>query len=295
MDDFSDVELAIGVGSGETREIWGVSIDDGVQSSLIETLSETKTSWDKAEGEARQFNPIEKMASTEKLWWPNNEEVCPVAFLCFSIGNLGRPTDLNLVLRQARFYFARFTKRDGEKIIGVKSSSGFKRVANANRLVKLYDNSLKVQDDPIFLLEDHFDFVIFENRVEILRPKQFVFICEMQDVIRSTAPVNVDVIAQHLPEFGFAGVRELSGSRTKVAHLVASIHQQKLMENINVERLVERAQAVGIEFTIESGQYIFSDEHAVPFLELVDCRRYQTDHTYDPIEWLASSRDLVKT
>src|SRR5665811_1704521 len=89
-----NVELGVGLGKGDTLELFSLPIQDDVGSELVEMYGTTLSNWNGMESEPREFNPSEKPASSDKLTWPNTEEACPTAFRCYATGTIDPIEDL---------------------------------------------------------------------------------------------------------------------------------------------------------------------------------------------------------
>jgi hypothetical protein len=290
-----NVELGVGIGTGENLALFSLPIEDNIGDELVGMYRTTLSNWDEVDGEPREFNPSEKPAAKDKLIWPNTEEDCPTSYRCFQTGTIDHIGDLAARASELRFYFARISDRDESRVVAVASANVFKRAARANKIVRFWNSSLRILRDPVFQLDYDFDFWIEVNEVKILRPRKFVFICEMQDVIREAAPRNVEAINEHLPMFDLRPIAAAAKEKSRVANLVASIRNQNLMVDLNLEKFTNRCTRIGIEFEQENGRMVVAEKDIVKFLEVIDCRRYSTDLTNnDPAEWLASGRDRAK-
>jgi len=254
-------------------------------------LEATRTTLLSIEDGPKQFEASEKHSGIDYLLLPNTEDTSVIAFSCFSAGTIDPLPDAKLSLPSIRFYFTRVFDKDGNLLVGVKQAAFFKSIVRTKGLMRFFDDSLRLIEGPLFQLDHDFDFLINSEYLHILRPRQFIQVCELQKELLRAAPKNVAEISQHLPMFDFSGVLAAASSKSTIANLVASINAQGFMKGINLDKLRIRCAASGVAFNEVNGVISIDNDHIATFLEILDRRRYEFDLAEgDSENWVAGSR-----
>ena len=287
----TDVTLVAGLWNGDELKLLKVPFEDRVGDLLVEMAIKTRASFSGIDGEPQLFNPSEKPAAEDKVYLPNTAEDCLIANLCYATVAYEDDPHVLANLSEMRFYLASIVNPNNQRVVCVKSAGVFKRVGTRNPLIALINDRLQAYESPIFQLDSEFDFVIEADSIYILKPKQFIFTCQMQEAIKAAAPHNVEAIREFLPRYNLKPIVDVSQT-TRVANLLASIRSLDIFYDFSVDKFHLRCIQIGIEFIQSDDGLAPGEEHLIKFLEVLDCRRYSTDFTNGaPSEWVASGRN----
>jgi len=171
------------------------------------------------------------------------------------------------------FYFARFTDQAGGRCLAVKTPSQFKATIG-KKLIRILDDTLVVVEDKIFKLDNRFDFIVFDDRVAILNPKQFMRVAEVEQILADMAPQHVNEIAQAMDIVDFEPILEYVQRRKRAQKLVSSIRKRPTLGQITLPMLQEVCNRNNIPMTEQNGKLVPENGHEMDFLELLDGRRY---------------------
>ena len=136
-------------------------------------------------------------------------------------------------------------------------------------------DALGIVDGPIFQLNADFDVIVDSDTVHIIHPNSFKLLGEIEEAIAEAVPHNVAAIAQAATYVDWANVEDYAASHSRAASLLASIRTNGYAENLDKSALESLCKGTGVSLEDVQGKIVVSDEQILPFLEVVDRRRYE--------------------
>ena len=268
--------------------------DGTVQDALVREAEVTATGIAEQIDTPPYFDAAEKYAGNEYVVLPVQHE------LSASLAELHEADRLQVEspdlsrLRKSFCYFLRGTDNEGRRLTALNRSTQFKAtLGRQGRLVMLSD-ALRVISDPVMQLNEGFDIVIDAEFVHILHPVSFRTLGNVDEAIAQAVPRNVEAISQAAPYVDWANVEEYAVSHSRAASLLASIRTQGYAENLDQGALESLCISTGVVLDTTGGQLAVPEEQILPFLEVVDRRRYEIGLVAStPEQYRASSRTRV--
>ena len=286
-----------GVGRREGKEVQYslLAVDSEVQDALRE---ETQVVLNRIAEEAtnpQQFDPAEKYGTTEYLVLPLDHELSASLSELHEVANLSRITPELQVLRSALSYFMRGTDRYGRRLTALNRATQFKAtLGKQGRLMALVSDTLRVIPDPVMQLNAGFDIVMDSKQIHIFRPTSFRILGNVEEAIAQAVPRNVEAISQAAYFVDWSNIREYAAEHPRAASLLASIRTQGFAENLDKDAVKALCQSTGVTLDISNGNFSVPDGQILPFLEVIDRRRYEIGLVPNtPEQYKASSRTRV--
>jgi len=295
IEDFLHIEFGICSIIDGQESIFRIPIDNSVRVTLYEMHETFYEAFLGIEGEAELFQPSEKYASTEKLIISlNHENLDSLRELYDHVNIPIAEVLLGEIANSITYYFAIFTYHNGMRKIAVKRPAQFKGLLKT-KLIHFIDDTLQLVPDNVFKLDNDFDFIIYENNIDILHPTGFSFIADIEAEVLLTAANATRELAQKVPFINFNYLADYVSHSKTAAKLIASIKSRTDLERTSQQKLLEMCVRIGINVREENGQIIPDDHLIVNFLQILDRREYDFDLTDDEPEiYVASSRKKVR-
>lgn len=244
-----------------------------VQQALKEMLEETRGSLFADGEDPQEFSPAEKYATHERLWINLTSDLVDKHREVFEATNL--PTDSSALneVEAIVSYFAIFRDNRKRKLMAFRRAAQFKGVLS-KRLIRFSDDALRIVPDNVFKLDTDFDFLIFDDKVSILRPSGFVFTADMDQQIATCAMTNVSHIEKTITCVDFTGLREFVFKHKRAMRLVAAIKSRNDLAAIALRLLRAECKEGRIPLHQKGGKLFPEAGHELAFLMLLDRRRY---------------------
>ena len=293
--DFRSIEFGICSAINFEKIFFRIPIDDSVRNSLVGMHDEFYKQFFAIDGDPLTFEPSEKYSSTEKIQLPlPHENLDDLKNLFDQQDILISQIPISEIANSIVYYFAVFYHNNGEKKIGIKRPSQFKGLLNKqNHLIRLVDDTLRTIPDDVFKLDFDFDFVIYSNSVDILHPKGFIFIANIEEEILRTAAVATRELSSKIAFINFNYLADFVSKSKTAAKLVASIKKRADLERTSIDKLKNKCQSLKVIIREEDDKLVPEDNHIIDFLKILDRREYDVDLTEDEPEiYVASSRKI---
>ena len=145
-------------------------------------------------------------------------------------------------------------------------------VKQRNRVARLVDDTLHLEADTMFRLDNEFDLLVDGNEVRILHPKGFESIGQLREVIRAAVPTNVSAIQHHLPFLDLVAIDALAQGNLRIARLLASVLQVGIA-GITFSSLQQYCSDTDVDISVENHRIVVNEESAVDFLNALSRRR----------------------
>lgn len=286
------IEFGVGRdGAGDT-EFVAVPVDQSVQAILRTMAVGTWDAMDELPDPTAIYEPSEKYASTELVTMPLSSDLADGIRELHEAQNLPLDTRALDGVSSIFCYFARITDANGSRLTAVHRSTQFKLVANNNRLVRMFDDSLRVLEERVFKLDVDFDVIVDNGVVYILHPTGFEFLARIQAAILAAVPTNVDALKALLPNVDFGPLATYAATRPRAARYLASIRSQP--GNVDIGALQQLCASTGVPVTEGGGILTVSAGSEMAFLEVLDRRRYPIELvTGAPEQFRAASRSRI--
>ena len=155
-------------------------------------------------------------------------------------------------------------------------------------------DSLHVIADPVLQLNAGFDIVIDSEFIHILHPASFRALGNVDEALVEAIPRNVSAISQTASYVDWSNIEVYAVSHPRAAGLLASIHTQGYADGLDQAALESLCGRTGVTLNSSRGQIVVPDEQILPFLEVIDRRRYEVGLVPNiPEQYRAASRTRV--
>lgn len=288
------VEFGVGLGRRSDRIIGRIPVTDDVYDILRQMV---ETTWnnmeayiDNDQGHPRQYELSEKYSGTEYVLLNSNDPMASTLSDIRDAVNLD-PVGLLDVTDDIFYYFVRLVDMDGLRLTAIKRNIQFTGLIK-KKVLSFSSDTLKLTEDKLFKLDHDFDLIIDSENIHIWRPNSFRLLADLNPVIMEAASEHLSSIQEHLPFIDFSPIVEYVTTRTRPAQYVAVINSRGRAKNINLSALQELCEQNNIELIEgEDGRSRINDNHIMPFLEVLDRRRYKIELVQDNAElYRAASR-----
>ena len=295
IENVETTEFGVGRYTGSDRTYAVIPVHLGVQTTLQGMVAGTCQKMEASVESPSTFNPAEKYASEEYLTLPIDDDLALRLRMLHETPNLTIANDYLDWMTKCFCYFARLWDGNGKQLTALRRASQFKGALNKqNRILSMGTDALGIVDGPIFQLNADFDVIVDSDTVHIIHPNSFKLLGQIEEAIAEAVPHNVAAIAQALTYVDWANVEDYAASHSRAASLLSSIRTNGYAENLDKSALESLCQGTGVSLEDVQGKIVVSDEQILPFLEVVDRRRYEiglVPHT--PERYRASSRARV--
>lgn len=285
-------EFGVGKDNDGEPNYYMVPVNTSVQEALVSMARATATKMENAEGGGMAYSPGEKHSATEYLVVSAGDEMEAATRELNEAENL--PLDIEALTEPERIlsYFAQFTDNRSRRLTAIRRATQFKGILK-NRLVQVFDNSLKIVEDNVFKLDNDFDLLVDASNTHIWRPSAFEFLGGLQQAILDAVPDNTDAIAGDIPFIDLANINAYAQSHPRAARYLASIRTQEL-GRVDQQALVELCRNTNVSIREVDGRLAVENGSEMGFLEVLDRRRYQVELVPDsPERFRASSRNRI--
>jgi len=273
-------------------------VDKSVQDYLILMLENTCARFDDITySEIPQYELAEKYSSEELV-----KASLAIADLqnirdIYNLESVEQNTNFLEDINKVSFYLYKVIDSSKRKIVAVKKAQQFKGLASARgRLISWFDDSLKIMDKPVFRLDRDFDLIITSTEVFAVRPNALAYIAEVDEAATSAAADRLTKIGQSISFLSIDKLKDYVSTHKRGAHLVSSIAARDDLKKFSKANLLTACSQMGIQIQQDDQEKIGPLQgHEMPFLELLDNRRYITSLTEDtPKAFIATSRKPAK-
>ena len=286
------VQFGVGRDNSDEQAFCCVPVDTDVQDALKEMASETwQVIRDTTQKSFPCYEPSEKYSACEPVYLPLEDEMAERMRNLHNAVNL-RVDQNALDDTEAMFcYFAKFTDNQNRNLTALKRSTQFKGVLK-KRLLRLIDDTLVIEKDKIFKLDNDFDFLIDSRGIYILRPSSFESIGKLKSAILAAVGSNIAKLQTDLSYVDFGNIQKYATTHPRAARYLASIRARQEVAKINKQCLVDACRASMVNFTVTGeGKLVVDARNAMGFLEVLDRRRYEvTLIPNNPEKYRAPSR-----
>ena len=295
MSHIRTTEFGLGQRVGEVVQYSLLAVDNTVQDALRgETLSMLSRVAQEATN-PRHYDPAEKYENNEYLVLPLDHDLSASLAELHEAANLSRSTPDLQLLSSALSYFMRGTDRNGRRLTALNRAAQFKAtLGRQGRLMMLVSDTLRVIPSPVMQLNAGFDIVIDSKWVHIFHPASFRILGNVDEEIAQAVPRNVKAISQAASFVEWSNIEEFATMRPRAASLLASIRTQGFAENLEKAALESLCQRTGVKLDTSQEQVKVPDDQIIPFLEVIDRRRYDIGLVPNtPEQYKASSRTRI--
>lgn len=255
------------------RESWlRVVVDQAVANRLIDCARISLTKLEDRLAEGRELSEFDFDAMAE-----GNVGVLRVADMPAIADWLGDvpPDDWAVrfdgdenALGRARFYATRINFADGRHLKLFRGSRGLTvTLQGKNAVAAMFSrdgNQMVAIDGAVVSFDGNFDFFEWDGLVFITNLLTFESVTNIRQVTVQKAEEAIDAIQArfNLGE-NLAGLKTEIGKRTRLAKKLAAAHKHGLINDIDAQSLVERAQqkALRLGCRLHEGQAIFEIDH----------------------------------
>ena len=274
--DFDSVEaVAFGVGirSGKNVSFHEVPVDRAFAQILVEMGALTWAKMIEISESPSPYDPANSLGGSHHLVVAINE---PMAEIFGEILNADQFPPGGSILRDPKrvfCYFGRFVNDQDDRLVGMRRSSTFKNlVKQRNRIARLVDDTLHLEADSMFRVDNEFDLLIDSDEIRILHPLGFESIGQLGDEIRAAVPDNVTALRQNLDFVDLGAIEEVAAGNLRVARLLASAVSVGTT-GITFDSLRRYCEETSVQVQVANGRIIIGEDKVVDFLNALTRRR----------------------
>lgn len=288
------VEFGVGLGRHSDRTIARVPVTDEVSGILRQMVETTwhnmQTDIDHHRDYPRQYELSEKYSGTEYVVLSSTDPLASTLAEIHAAVNLD-PVRLLDVIDDVSYYFVRLVDVNSLHVTAIKRNIQFTGLIK-KKVLAVTSDTLKLTEEKLFKLDHDFDLLIDTATVHIWRPNSFRLIADLNAAIMEGARGHLSGIQKDMPFIDFSSIAEYVSTRARPAQYVAVINSRGRAKDINLPALEELCEQNSIELTKgEDGRLRIGDNHIMPFLEVLDRRRYKITLVQDnPELYRAASR-----
>jgi hypothetical protein len=283
---------------GDVRHIFRVPIRPEVETlfqSALERTMEQMGAGDRELNALLPYDPAEKHETIDQ---------CTIQLNDSSLSKIRELTEISdfetsgSVLRdnpsKVFYYFCRF-KKGTAYFWGIRKATQFKsNLKTKNALFQ--GDELELIEGNIFRLDDFFDAIITADVVYVLRPKDFEYVADLEEVMRATAAENIRSVDEKLPFVDLSQLAEQMGRGGSIrrARLAASVAARTDLDQTDRGLFASACANGGITLEDNGGILSTSAEATWDLLTILDRRRYWVDLIAGQHEiYEAASRERV--
>lgn len=267
---------------GEVRSSFRVPIRPEVelvfQNALVKTVESMTGEDGQSLAELNDYDPAEKHETLDPCSVPLNSPWLS------KVRDLTGITDFETsgtVLRdnptKVFFYFCRF-KKGRYYFWGLRKATQFKSSLKTTNAF-FQGDELDIVGGNVFRLDDVFDAIIAEDRAYILRPKDFEYLADLEQVMRETAAESIRQVDGQLPFVDLSGLATQMerGGSIRRARLAASVAARTDLAQTDRTLFAQACANSGIVLEDNDGMLTASAEQSWDLLTVLDRRRYWVD------------------
>ena len=285
-------EFGVGHQIGSERSFVVIPVVMSVQETLQDIVMATCQKMEGSAEPAPIFDPAEKYASEEYLTLPIDDDLALPLRELHQTPNLPIANDALTSITKSFCYFARFWDNQSRQLTTIRRATQFKGALNKqNRILSLGTDALRIIEDPIFQLNADFDVVVDSVLVHIIHPASFKLLGQIEEAIAEAVPRNVEAISRVASYVDWSNIEEYAVGHSRAASLLASIRTQGYAANLDKAALESLCIGTGVDLDTSGEQISVPEGHILPFLEVIDRRRYEIGLVPNtPERYRASSR-----
>jgi hypothetical protein len=192
------------------------------------------------------------------------------------------------------FYFCRF-KKGADYFWGVRKATQFKSSLKTKNAF-FQGDELELVGGNVFRLDDFFDAIVTDDKAYILRPKDFEYLADLEQVMRETAAASIRAVDEQLPFVDLSGLATQMerGGSIRRARLAASVAARTDLSQTDRNLFAQACANSGITLQDSEGVFSASTEQSWDLLTVLDRRRYWVDLIAGQHEiYEAASRERV--
>ena len=187
-------------------------------------------------------------------------------------------------------YFTRMIDEEGNRLTAMRRAAQFKGLLK-KRVFRFFNDTLQLVSNPLFVLNNEFDFLIDSEKVHILNPAGFESIGKLQEAILNAIPQNISQLQRDLPFIDFSPIANYARTHPMAARYIASIRSEGYAQNIDKYQLVLACDEAGIMINFDLyGKILIKESDVMSFLEIIDRRRYEIELVKGTKEKFRASR-----
>ena len=292
---FLTTEFGVGQRVGAIVRYSLFNADNTVKDALRGEVEAMLTGTAKEITDPPHYDPAEQYGNSEYLVLPLRHE------LATSLAELHETDILALssfdlqLLRNSFCYFMRGTDKSGRRLTALNRAAQLKAtLGKQGRLMTWIADTLQVISDPVMQLNSGFDIVIDSAFIHIFHPASFRILANVDEAVAKAVPRNIKALSQAAHFVEWLNIGEYATRHPRAASLLASIRTKGYAENLDKARLESLCKVTDVVLDTSQEFITVPDGQILPFLEVLDRRRYEIDLVPDtPEQYKASSRTEI--
>lgn len=289
-------ELIIGLSSPDAH--YQVMVNQDVSKTLQSMLHDTvqkieASSYD----DIPDFEFAEKYAPEETVKGSLAQEEFIKILEISKLQGLEQISNIFNQIDRLTHYIFKATDENNRTLLGLRRGQQFKGLASSQgRLMRVFDDSLKILDEPVLKLDKDFDLLITTTEVFAIRPNALMYVAEADNAAVAAANERLKVIGESIDYLDLSGLKKFIEKYKAGAHLVASVYKRDDLKDIKKSTLKSACSSQNIKLESNDKKLLGpAAGHEKAFLELLDNRRYISPLSENnPSTFLATSRRKLK-
>lgn len=288
----TSVEFGVGFDTEGGEAFRLIPIAEEVQDVLKEMLCVTQDSI--SNGPMDDFSPAEKYAATERLRLTLDSDMATKHRQAYEAENLVIDTYALQNPHDIIGYFGIFRDHQGHKLMAFRRATHFKGILR-KKLIHFMDDAIRILPDTVFKLDQDFDFLIYDNQIYIWHPSGFEFSADIENYVATCALENVTSVSNRISFINFDRMKDYIKNHKRAMRLVAAIRSRGDLEEVSLDMLKELCATSKVTLEESDGTLWPAEGHELPFLMVLDRRRYTVMLIEDkPETYEAPSRKLAE-
>lgn len=294
LDNVTLTEFGVGRGNRKAPTFLDVRVEAKVQATLLELV---KLIWDEMQsdsGEPLTFDPSE-LYPHKKYVFVGRTEYEDSFFSELHLAT-GIVIGSNIIEDPHKnfCYYTRLKDKQNRYLTALRGTSQFKgSLSQRSKLVRLVADTLTIEEDNLFKLENDFDLLIDSEHIHVWKPSAFVSLGNLNQQIRDAVPTNISKIQQKMPYVHMESLNQYASKYLRAAKLLKSVCNQQL-DDIVREELVKECGQSDVEVSQANGNLVVADGHEIGFLEILNRQRYSVSLVPGSRErYRATSRSII--
>lgn len=298
--DFSSIkQIELLIGLSDPPSYYQVMVNKDVQETLLRMLQDTASKIQATPYlDIPDFEFAEKYGAEETVKGSLAQEEFYKIKQIFELKGLEQLSNIFDAIDRLTHYMCKATDTKNHTIFGLRRGQQFKGLASSQgRLMGLFDDSLKILDEPVLKLDKDFDLLITLTEVFAIRPNALMYIAEADDAALTAAKERLKNIGKSIDFLELAGIQKYIEKHKTGAHLIASIYKRDDLKDIKKPMLKSACNQHSIKLDSNSSKQLGPAQgHEKAFLELLDNRRYASPLVEkNPTTFMATSRKKIKS
>jgi hypothetical protein len=176
-------------------------------------------------------------------------------------------------------------------LIGFKHAKSFKASLKSTHL--FLKETLSVVPDPLFRLDEKFDFLVERDSIFVLNATSLEAIAEVEDYIARKYKVRAKALAKTVADIDWDHVAVYADRRPRAQRLIIALSKRDDIQALNPRIFRRMLNDCGASYTVKNGVFCPAPKSEIKFLETLEGRRWLHDISgKHPYRYRATNRSV---